>query len=102
MLALGEFPAHALCLGGLGGFCGPVFVRELAGYGSGHAVEAVFRVDHHVLAAVGGELPGLLTELGSDQGEWHEGLAVELYKLRWPGPGSNRRPSAFQADAHTD
>jgi hypothetical protein len=20
----------------------------------------------------------------------------------WPGPGSNRRPSAFQADAHTD
>ena len=102
MLALGEFPAHALCLGGLGGFCGPVFVRELAGYGSGHAVEAVFRVDHHVLADVGGELPGLLTELGSDQGEWHEGLAVELYKLRWPGPGSNRRPSAFQADAHTD
>ena len=20
----------------------------------------------------------------------------------WPGPGSNRRPSAFQADAHTN
>ena len=74
MLALGEFPAHPLCLGGLGGFCGPVFVGELAGYGSGHAVEAVFRVDHHVLADVGGELPGLLTELGSDQGERHEGL----------------------------
>ena len=25
-------------------------------------------------------------------------MAVELYKLRWPGPGSNRRPSAFQAE----
>jgi hypothetical protein len=31
-----------------------------------------------------------------------ETMAVELYKPWWPGPGSNRRPSAFQADAHTD
>jgi hypothetical protein len=89
MLALGEFPAHALCLGGLGGFCGPVFVSELAGYGSGHAVEAVFRVDHHVLADVGGELPGLLTELGSDQGRRHEGLAGHTVQT-FGGQGRDR------------
>jgi hypothetical protein len=27
-------------------------------------------------------------------------MVVELYKLWWPGPGSNRRPSAFQAVLH--
>jgi transposase InsO family protein len=26
----------------------------------------------------------------------------DLRRSRWPGAGSNRRPSAFQADAHTD
>ncbi len=28
--------------------------------------------------------------------------SVRAAQTRWPGPGSNRRPSAFQADAHTD
>jgi hypothetical protein len=36
MLACSEFPTHAVCLSDLRGFCGPVFVGELAGYGSGH------------------------------------------------------------------
>lgn len=27
---------------------------------------------------------------------------VTRWFLKWPGPGSNRRPSAFQADARTN
>src|SRR3981189_760047 len=30
------------------------------------------------------------------------GIAIELPKSWWPGPGSSRRPSAFQAEAKSE
>jgi hypothetical protein len=29
-------------------------------------------------------------------------MALNCDDIEWPGPGSNRRPSAFQADARTN